>query len=67
MKEKKIVVEVGKDGKIVAETFGMQGTECMDELDRLMRDLALSVESTRKTDVQDAKAGTANTVKNKNI
>ena len=67
MEEKKIVVEVGKDGKIVAETFGMQGTECMDELDRLMRDLALSVESTRKTDVQDAKAGTVNTVKNKNI
>lgn len=42
MAEKKIVIDIDDKGSINAETFGITGTECLDELDRLMKDLALS-------------------------
>ncbi len=41
MSEKKIVIDISDKGEIKAETFGMQGTECLNELDKLLKDLAL--------------------------
>lgn len=40
MAEKKIVIEINENGEINAETFGMQGTACVSELDKLLRGLA---------------------------
>ena len=48
--EEKITVEISEDGEIHAETFGMQGTECTQELDRLMKGLATVRERHRKDD-----------------
>lgn len=41
MVEKKIIINIDDNGSINAETFGMLGTECVDELDKLMKDIAL--------------------------
>lgn len=41
MSEKKIVIDISDKGEIKAETYGMQGTECLNELDKLLKDLAL--------------------------
>lgn len=41
MSEKKIVIDISDKGEIKAETFGMQGIECLNELDKLLKDLAL--------------------------
>ena len=38
MDEKKIVIQIGEDGSLNAETFGMYGTECIDEIDKLGND-----------------------------
>jgi Protein of unknown function (DUF2997). len=35
MSQKEIVVRVGRDGSIDAETFGMHGDECLDYFDAL--------------------------------
>lgn len=40
MSEKKIVIKIDDKGGINAETFGMVGTECFEELDKLMKDIA---------------------------
>ena len=48
MAEKKIVIDIDDKGGILAETFGLIGTECVDELDKLMKDLALSGTTTKK-------------------
>ena len=48
MAEKKIVIDVSETGEIVAETFGMQGAECLNELDKLLKDLALETTTTKK-------------------
>lgn len=50
MSGKKIVIKIHEDGKINAETFGMVGTECALELDKLMKDLARTVTRTKKTE-----------------
>lgn len=41
MADKKIVIDINDKGEIKAETFGMQGVECLNELDKLLKDLAL--------------------------
>ncbi len=41
MSEKKIVIDISDKGEIKAETFGMQGTDCLNELDKLLKGLAL--------------------------
>ena len=41
MKEKKIVIDIDDKGKINAETFGIHGVECLQELDKLLKDIAL--------------------------
>ena len=48
MIEKRIAIDIDKDGKLHAETFGMVGTECIDELDKLLKGLALATEYKKK-------------------
>ena len=50
MAEKKIVVDIDETGEIKAETFGMQGTECLEDLDKLLKDLALQTEVVKKAE-----------------
>ena len=50
MAEKKIVVNINDKGEIDAETFGLQGTECLQELDKLLKDLALETTTVKKED-----------------
>ena len=50
MPEKKIVVNISDTGEIDAETFNMEGTECLEELDKLLKDLALESKTTKKED-----------------
>ena len=50
MPEKKIVVNISETGEIDAETFNMVGTECVEELDRLLKDLALESTTIKKED-----------------
>jgi hypothetical protein len=40
MAEKKIIIDIKEDGEIKAETFGMDGIECFEELNKIMKDLA---------------------------
>lgn len=50
MPEKKIVVNISDTGEIDAETFNMKGTECLEELDKLLKYLALETTTTKKED-----------------
>ena len=50
MSEKKIIVNIKEDVQIHAETFGMVGTECATELDKLMKDIAMTVNRTKKSE-----------------
>jgi hypothetical protein len=40
MKEKRIVIEIDSKGNVHAETFHMEGIDCVDEIHKLMKDLA---------------------------
>jgi hypothetical protein len=40
MKDKKLVILINQEGQINAETFGYQGPHCVDEIHRLMKDIA---------------------------
>lgn len=67
MSGKKIVIKIHEDGKINAETFGMVGTECALELDKLMKDLARTVTRTKKIEYFKEKISVKNKEKvNKN-
>lgn len=63
MKEKKIVIDISDDGKINAETFGLQGSECLNELDKLLKDLALETETEKKDDFFKEGTTIDNTIK----
>lgn len=65
MAEKKIVIDIDDKGAIKAETFGMQGTECLEELDRLLKDLALQTETTKKPEFFKEGTTVDNTIKAK--
>ncbi len=47
MKEYKIKVEIDDLGKISAETFGIEGIECVDELTELLQEVG-EVEKIKK-------------------
>ena len=51
MAEKKIVIDINEEGALHAETFGMQGTECIAELDKLMKDIARHGRSTKSRNI----------------
>ena len=50
MEEKKITIKIGQDGSIDAETFGIKGVGCIDELDKLLKGLSLSNNIEKKQD-----------------
>ena len=62
MSEKRIVIDINEDGAIHAETFGMQGTECVVELDKLMKDIARQGKGRKKTEFFDEARVTNNTI-----
>lgn len=66
MAEKKIVIDIDDKGEIKAETFGMQGTECLNELDKLLKDLALETQTTKKPDFFKEGTSVDNKIKVKN-
>ena len=63
MAEKKIVVNISNSGSIDAETFGMHGIECVDALDKLLKDLALESNSTKKDDYYNESRVVSNEIK----
>lgn len=65
MDEKKIVIKIDEDGKLNAETFGMYGTECIDEIDKLMKDIALAGTHHKKQEFYEQKTTSSHTVSNK--
>lgn len=66
MAEKKIIVDIDDMGNISAETFGMTGTECIDELDKLMKDVATSGNCKKKSEYFQQRTQEVCTVKNNN-
>lgn len=62
MKEYKIKVEIDKAGKISAETFGIEGVECVDELTELLQEIG-EVEKIKKKPEYYKKVGVKNTLK----
>lgn len=66
MKEKKIVVKIDNKGNLNAETFGMRGAECLDELDKLLKDIARNGTTTKKQEFYEQKTTLNNKVSNKN-
>ena len=63
MAEKKIVIDINEEGALHAETFGMQGTECIAELDKLMKNIARHGRSTKKPEYFKEGVATDNTIK----
>ena len=63
MPEKKIVVNISDTGEIDAETFNMEGTECLEELDKLLKDLALETKKNKKEDFFRNSTKVDNTIK----
>ena len=63
MAEKKIVIDIDESGSINAETFGMYGTECLSELDKLLKDLALESKITKKDEFFKEGTVVDNTIK----
>lgn len=62
----KIIIKIKEDGQIHAETSGMNGTECTEELDKLMKGLATSVSRTKKSEYYKEKTNLDNIIKVKN-
>lgn len=48
MVEKKIMIDINDTGNINAETFGIHGAECIHELDKILKDLALETVTNKK-------------------
>ena len=65
MAEKKIVINIDDKGTINAETFGMVGTQCIDELDKLMKDIALLGSGEKKKEFFEQETQTSAKVINK--
>ena len=65
MAEKKIVVDIDAQGNVHAETFGMLGGECLDEVQKLMEDLADGAIVEKKDDFFKSKVGAIQTAQNK--
>ena len=62
MKEKKIVIDIDDKGKINAETFGIHGVECLQELDKLLKDIALETKIEKKDDFFKEGTNISNTI-----
>ena len=67
MADKKIVIDIDDKGAIKAETFGMQGTACLEELDKLLKDLALQTKTVKKAEFFKEGTTVENTIKAKKV
>ena len=63
MAEQKIVVDISETGEITAETFGFYGVGCMNELDKLLKDLALETKIVKKPEYFKEGVSSDNTIK----
>ena len=66
MAEKKIIIDIDAQGGINAETFGLVGTECIDELDKLMKNMAMTGTTIKKPEFYEQRTQINSTVTNKN-
>ena len=66
MSEQKIVIDISENGEIKAETFGITGVGCIAELDKLMKDLALSGTVSKKPEYFQEGIKSDSTIKAKN-
>ena len=62
MKEYKIKVDIDETGKISAETFGIEGIECVDELSELLKELG-NIEKIKKKPEYYKKVALKNSIK----
>lgn len=65
MAEKKIVIQIDDKGSISAETFGMAGAGCIEELDKLMKGIALEGATEKKKEFFEQETTNLNRVVNK--
>ncbi len=63
MPDKRIVIDIDENGQIEAETFDMQGTECLEELDKLLKDLALETTVSKKEEFFKSGVAAENQIK----
>ena len=63
MPEKKIVINVDETGRIDAETFNFEGIDCLETLDKLLKDLALETNTTKKPEFFKNNTQTENIIK----
>lgn len=50
MGEKKILISIDENGNCDAKTFGIYGSECISELDKLLKELSLQTKTNKKDD-----------------
>lgn len=67
MPEKKILIDIDTNGSIKAETFGINGVECLNELDKILKDLALETATTKKPEFFKEGKTVDNTIKNEKL
>jgi hypothetical protein len=48
MSEEKIVVKINDQGEIEVETFGIKGPLCVEEINKIIQNIALTVATTKK-------------------
>ncbi len=60
--EKRIEIEIDPDGKIYAKTEGIKGEACLEELEKLLSEIAIMSEF-HKTDEYYQKVNTSQTTK----
>lgn len=65
MEEKKIIVQIDESGSVNAETFGIYGVECIEEIDKLMKDIALAGSYHKKSEFYEQKTSITQTIRNK--
>lgn len=62
MDKKQIIVDINNDGTVNAETFGFKGVGCVDELNKLMKNIASQVEATNKKEYYENEVNSINKV-----
>ncbi|XMB65943.1 hypothetical protein RI065_06450 [Mycoplasmatota bacterium zrk1] len=66
MKEK-IYIEINDKGEVLAETIDMYGNSCIEELDKLLKNLMLEHETEKKDEFFKNKTKTTNHLKVENL
>lgn len=48
MSEEKIIIKINEEGDIEVETFGIMGPICDEEIEKILKNIALTYEDTKK-------------------